>query len=242
MGVETYRREASGLLAAGDYELDAHGVHVAVAGTPGPEAPALYWPMASGHGDTAAGLATRMAAQTSLPFTLVACEVNEWDHELSPWPAGDVTGDDDFTGEAPAYLGWLLDRVVPLVEGEAHPARAVGGYSMAGLFAAWAFLSCDAFAGMASGSGSLWFPGWREWARERRASAGSVAYLSLGTKEPRVRNRQVATVGEATQELADALAADPGVRASAFEWNPGGHFTDPTGRMAAGFSWLVDRL
>ena len=226
----------------GDYTVGGHGVHVVSVGTPASDGPILYWPMFSGHGDSAPDLAARMASLTKRPFMLAACDVNNWDHELSPWPAGDVTGDDDFTGEAPAYLAWLLDEAMPLVEGEAHPVRGIGGYSMAGLFAAWAFLSCDAFAGLASGSGSLWYPGWREWAQGHAAPAGSVAYLSLGTKEPRVRNRQVATVGEATQELADALAADAGVRETTFECNPGGHFNDPTGRMAAGMAWLAGRL
>lgn len=239
-------RTDSGFARDGTYQVAGHTVTVTSLGTRDATTPVAYWIMMSRNGDESTAFTQLLAERTDHPLTLVACEVNNWDHELSPWPAGNITGDDDFTGQAPELLGWLREKCIPFVEGNAAPAaartRCIGGYSMAGLFSCWAFLSCDDFAGLANGSGSLWFPGWIEWAKGRCAPAGSVAYLSLGNKEPRVRNRQVATVGDATQALADALAADPNVSQSAFVWNPGGHFNQPSERMADAISWVVERL
>lgn len=56
------------------------------------------------------------------PFNLVVASRMNWDECLSPWPAGRVvTKDDHFTGEAPAYLSWILDEVVPFAR--QAPAR-----------------------------------------------------------------------------------------------------------------------
>jgi len=237
-------RTSTGLAADGTYQVGNHTVTVTSVGTCEAGAPLVYWIMMPRNGDESDALARLVQARTNRAFTLVACEVNNWDRELSPWPAGNITGDDDFTGQAPELLAWLREECIPFVEGDAESARArcIGGYSMGGLFSCWAFLSCDDFAGLASGSGSLWFPGWTDWANGRHAPADSIAYLSLGTKEPHVRNKQVATVGDATQMLADALATDGRVSKSTFVWNPGGHFNQPSERMADAFSWVVERL
>ncbi len=205
-------------------------------------APILYWPMKSDFGHSAEEMANLIAAKTDKPFMLAAFEVDEWNSELSPWPAQEETGNDEFSGNGPSLLTWLLEDYIPSVEGSRSRIRAIGGYSMAGLFAAWAFLESDAFSAMASCSGSLWYPGWLAWASEHQAPRDSFAYLSLGTKEYRVKNPLVATVEAATLETADLFASDSNVCNSTFEWNPGGHFTDPNGRMAAGFAWLIDHL
>ena len=242
----------------GQYEIAAHSVAVRCVGT----APAntLYWIMMAAHRDDIDGLAAQIAERTAVPFRLVACNVNDWDHELSPWPADDITGQDDFTGEAPKFLAWLLWDCIPMIEGwekprdpidrsshdllaDSAPAqrRIIGGYSMAGLFATWAWLKSHAFQGMASASGSLWYPGWLAWAERQPMPEDAVTYLSLGTKEPRVKNPVVATVGDVTERTAALLATAPG-GAHTFIWNPGGHFNQPQERMAAGFAWTLDHV
>ena len=220
----------------------------------------IYWIMMAAHRDNLATMAALIAERTDAPFRLVACDVNDWDHELSPWPAENVTGQDDFTGEAPAFLDWLLWDCIPAIEGWERPRdpidksahdlaadaegpvpRIIGGYSMAGLFAAWAYLKTTAFQGMASASGSLWYPHWLSWAAKQTPREDGVTYLSLGTKEPRVKNPIVATVGEATEATAQLLA-QASAGAHTMVWNPGGHFNQPQERMAAGFAWTLDAM
>lgn len=234
-------------------------------GAVGPASPVCYAFIDREHGDDAEELARSAAralaqpavaedAETSgagaaacsgpVAFTLVACETGDWNAELSPWPEAKGAYGESFAGEGPATLAWLREACIPAIEGagETTRPRAIAGYSLAGLFAAWAFLESGAFQGLASCSGSLWFPGWTDWARDHAAPASSVAYLSLGKKEPRVRNAQVAQVGAATEALAAAFKESDALRASTFVWNPGGHFNDPTGRLAAGIAWTVARL
>jgi predicted alpha/beta superfamily hydrolase len=217
-------------------------VQVVEVGEPGPDAPVCYAFIDRAHGDDAEAIA-QAAAQQLASFTFVACDADDWNAALSPWPEEKGAYGEAFAGDGPATLAWLLNDCIPAIEGarSARP-RAIAGYSLAGLFAAWAFLESGAFRGLACCSGSLWFPGWDAWAQGRQAPAGSVAYLSLGKKEPRVRNARIAQVGAATQAFADALRDAGAVRASAFVWNPGGHFNDATGRLGAGIAWTVAHL
>ena len=212
-------------------------------------APVLYWPMSSEHGDSAADLARRIADKTSRPFTLVACCTDAWERDLSPWPSSDPNARGDFSGEGPAFLDWIRDACIPFVEeqtggGQAKSPvwRIIGGYSLAGLFSAWSFLKTDLFCGLASCSGSLWYPGWAEWRQSQLPPRNSVAYISLGRKEPRTKNPLVAQVGNLTEQFADQLATEGRILESTFVWNPGGHFNDPAERMAEGFAWAVDCL
>ncbi|MCC6109242.1 MAG: hypothetical protein LIV29_04315 [Denitrobacterium sp.] len=228
--------------AAAERTIAGRAVQVVEVGEPGPDAPVCYAFIDRAHGDDAEAIA-QAAAQQLASFTFVACAADDWNAALSPWPEEKGAYGEAFAGDGPATLAWLLDDCIPAIEGaRSARLRAIAGYSLAGLFAAWAFLESGAFRGLACCSGSLWFPGWDAWAQGRQAPAGSVAYLSLGKKEPRVRNARIAQVGAATQAFADALRDAGAVRASAFVWNPGGHFNDPTGRLGAGIAWTVAHL
>ena len=70
------------------------------------------------------------------------------------------------TGGADAYLETLASEIVPAarekIRGSA-PYVGIAGYSLAGLFALYAMYRCDCFAWVASMSGSLWFPKFREY-------------------------------------------------------------------------------
>ncbi len=202
--------------------------------------PTLYWIMMPLYGDSPKGMAREIAKLTANPFRLIACEVARWDEDLSPWPAADVTGSDNFTGEAPKFLAHIEDEIIPRAEASGQSPRIIGGYSMAGLFACWAFLSSHTFQGMVSCSGSLWFEGWLDFARSHKAPPESFAYLSLGDKEPHVRNRAFARVGDATLTQDELFEADENVVAHTFVWNKGGHINDAKERMARGFAWAID--
>lgn len=64
----------------------------------------------------------------------------DWNADLSPWRAKAVfRGQEDFAGNADAYLKKLVDCVIAEAEaGQTIRRRMIAGYSMAGLFAMYA--------------------------------------------------------------------------------------------------------
>lgn len=175
-------------------------------------------------------------------FNLVTISGLHWNQELSPWPIETVVSKDDrFTGEAGDWLTMLTAEVVPQVERllDAPPAwRMLAGYSLAGLFAVWTAFQTDLFTRILSASGSMWYPGWLEYACEHQLVAPlQGVYLSVGDKESTSRNAVLQTVGERTQALAH-LMTERGIKTK-FELNPGNHFKNPPLRVAKGIEFLV---
>ena len=176
-------------------------------------------------------------------FNLVTISGLHWNQELSPWPIETVVSkNDNFAGMADQWLPLFTGEVLPQVEQllDAPPAwRCLAGYSLAGLFAVWTAYQCDLFTRILSASGSMWYPGWLEYAHEHQLAAPlQGAYLSVGEQESSSRNAVLQTVGERTQALA-ALMAERGIP-SKFELNPGNHFKDPPLRVVKGIKWLLD--
>ena len=175
-------------------------------------------------------------------FNLVTISGLHWNQELSPWPIETVVSKDDkFTGEARGWLTMFTGEVVPQVERllDSPPSwRLLAGYSMAGLFAVWTAFQTDLFSRILSASGSMWYPGWLEYAQKQElASELAGAYFSVGDKESTSRNAVLQTVGERTRAMAD-LMASRGIP-SKFELNPGNHFKNPPLRVAKGIKWLL---
>ena len=81
-----------------------------------------------------------------------------------------------------------------------------------------------------------------EYAAARSLPRRASVYLSLGRREPQTKHPLMARVGEETQRQYERLQCDPNAENIAFHWNDGGHFSDPAGRMAAGFAWLADAV
>ena len=175
------------------------------------------------------------------PFSLVAVWVPDWDDAMSPWPCESISGDGrSCGGHAADQLALLTSRIMPKVEAtvDTPPWSGVVGYSLAGLFAAWTPYATGAFARMASVSGSLWYPGFLDFAREHGfVRTPDRAYLSLGSKEAHAGNRLMRSVGETTQSLYE-LYQEQSVE-TVFEKNPGNHFHEPDLRTARGIAWLL---
>ena len=176
-------------------------------------------------------------------FNLVTISGLHWNQELSPWPVETVVSKNDrFTGGAPELLPLLTGEVVPQVERllDAPPVwRCLAGYSLAGLFAVWTAFQTDMFSRILSASGSMWYPGWLEYAREHETPAPLQGiYLSVGEQESTSRNAVLQTVGERTRAMAD-LMASRGITVT-FELNPGNHFKNPPLRVVKGIKWLLE--
>ena len=94
-------------------------------------------------------------------FYLLAVRINDWNHELSPWKAPAVFGNEGFGDGASKTLEELLKLCA-----DREKTYYIGGYSLAGLFALWAAYQTDVFSGVAAASPSVWFPGFDEYMTE----------------------------------------------------------------------------
>lgn len=178
-------------------------------------------------------------------FHLVTISNLNWDQELSPWPHEPVVSDDDhFEGRADAYMKELEDEIIPYVEEELKgriTRRVICGYSMAGLFAAYAPFISDRFDGLVCASGSVWYPDFKEFFLNHDfKKAPQAAYFSLGNKESKSRNPYLQTTEPNMKVLANECQKR-GV-ASVYEENPGNHFRDGDLRVAKGIAWVLRKI
>jgi predicted alpha/beta superfamily hydrolase len=179
-------------------------------------------------------------------MALVAVAPKSWDNDLTPWPSPPVfRGGRPYEGFALLQLDLLEREIMPQAEallaqhGMAPSFSALAGYSLAGLFAAWAATQSSAFERVASVSGSLWYPDFVKYvAGNRPKPAVQRAYFSLGDAEPHTRNRAMRSVLEDTRQVAERFE-QVGV-VTRFELNPGNHFVDEDLRTARGIRWLLD--
>ena len=192
-------------------------------------------------GDEGAMVADELDKLVDVPYSLLAVTVPEWNVNLSPWKAPAVfKGEPDFGCGADEYNDLLVKDIVTSDsdENSLKPGAVyIAGYSMAGLFALYSLYKTDAFAGCASCSGSLWFPGFPEFASSHEFAAPSKIYLSLGDREAKTKNPVMAKVEDNTRALADLFSAK-GYDVF-FEMNQGGHFNDPAKRTAKGIAYLL---
>ena len=205
-----------------------------------PGAPLVLLNGEAGEGEAVAKAVREM---TSSDFTLAAVSGLDWGDDLTPWPAPPAArGMSPCAGLADAYLQQLAGRILPAIAA-ALPARpayaALAGYSLAGLFALYAPHRTDAFARIASASGSLWYPGFADYVRRQPwVRRPEKLYLSLGDREARTRNPMMRPVEDKTRALAAFYEAQ-GVP-TVLEMNPGGHFNEPERRMARGIAWILE--
>ena len=173
--------------------------------------------------------------------SLLGIDGLDWQRDLAPWdaPAAFARGE-AFSGGADAFLQCLTERILPEAERylPAPPAwKGIAGYSLAGLFAVYCLYRTDVFSRAASVSGSLWFPDFLTFAEQNAPKRlPERLYFSLGVRESRTKNPYLSQVAACTERLSAHFAA-LGVQ-TRYEQNPGGHFQDPAGRVAAALRWL----
>lgn len=193
------------------------------------------------YNDDGGDVYTELQKQGCPDFTLVTISGLNWEAELSPWEAGGLFKYSEmFTGGANAYLQFLTQQVLPQAEAGLNGIlwRGLAGYSLAGLFTVYALYKTDLFSRAASMSGSLWYPGFKDFALQNTlCKTPQHLYLSLGDKEARARNQYLKTVQQCTEELA-AHYRSLGIN-TFYELNPGGHYRDIISRSGAGIKWLL---
>jgi predicted alpha/beta superfamily hydrolase len=174
---------------------------------------------------------------TDKPFALVAFQVNDWNKELTPWPAPPVFGKVPFGDGAHDTLQFIVEQLLSGLHAE-YSRCLLGGYSLAGLFALWAGYRTKSFAGIVAASPSVWYPDWIDYARAHRIQSPAV-YLSLGDREEKTKNPVMATVGNAIREMHEILKTS--CTSSCLDWNPGNHFADSDRRLAKGIAWMLNK-
>ena len=219
--------------------MEAHQKQITVYSNHAESAPVIYLPVVMGDGSE---VYNRCLEHDCPPFTLVAIGGLDWNRELSPWACdGTVRDAEPFGGQASGFLNELLNRIIPMVELSLPlpPTwRGIAGYSLAGLFALWSLWQTDAFDRAASASGSLWFPGFIDYAHEHAmAVTPDSAYLSLGKKETKTPNRMMRHVLDDTRAM-EELLIERGI-STTLELNPGNHFAQTDLRMARGIHWIL---
>lgn len=222
-------------------DFEAGGKHIAVFPGCKPDVPVIYLNTFFGEGQVVWKAAQILGCP---PFSLVAISNLDWNHDMTPWnsPPAFKNGE-PCTGGADDYLRILTEKIVPAVEKEILAAprwRGIAGYSLAGLFALYSMYQTDMFSRVGSMSGSLWFPGMKEYiAAHKPKRRPDCLYLSLGNRESKTRNPILKTVQQNTEEMAAFYKAD-GIE-TVFQLNEGNHFDHAAERTAKGICWLLNR-
>lgn len=168
-----------------------------------------------------------IAERTTLPFTMVAFEVNEDD--LRPQGAENT-------------FNYLKDCLIPyILQSIPHEYVVIGGYSLGGLFALWSATKLDGIDAVFAGSPSLWMDGWHEYAAKHPVKAKFV-YMSLGNKEECTKKQPFCKVGDRVRQQHQLHLSQLGEHNCILEWNEGGHFADIEQRKARGFAWCLERV
>lgn len=180
----------------------------------------------------------------SQPFTLVAISDLDWNHDMVPWDSPPAFKNaDSCTGGADDYLQLLTEEIIPTAEKKIAGVpcwRGIAGYSLAGLFALYSIYQTDVFSRVGSMSGSLWFPGMKEYifSHEPKRRPDHM-YFSLGDKESKTRNPVLKTVRQNTEEI-HAFYQGKGID-TVLQMNPGNHYNHAAERTAAGIVWMLNR-
>lgn len=184
------------------------------------------------------------------PFILASYGPVDWDKDYSPWYAVGSKGR-IFYGGAKEYVSFIQERFLPKLK-EIYPVSEkvyTLGYSLGGLAALYYYYELE-LSGCISCSGSLWYPGWREYLEAQLKRKNPVIkqqeaaeqtkdriYLSLGGKEKNTSDVFMCHIEECTKETYERLKAYADVT---FVHEPGGHMCKVNLRLAHGLCWLFN--
>ena len=110
--------------------------------------------------------------------------------DYTPWPLQSSEAmPKDFGGKAAEHLKFITTKVIPVCESEygfasSADKRAIGGYSLGGLFSLYAAVNTDLFGTVLSCSSSLWYPDFLAYLKEHPFKAPHPKlYMSVGDEE-----------------------------------------------------------
>ena len=215
-------------------EISGRTCHIIINGA---DLSTIYWGEMKNSSET---IEKVLAHCEDVKCNYIIYEVEDWNADFSPWKFM-LNKKMSFSGGGRKTLDWLLNECVPYCEKEYKLTgqRILCGYSLAGLFSLWAFYESQAFSGVISCSGSLWFGDWISYAESHTTPQNSSVYLSLGDREEKSRDRVMATVGDCTRRQFELVGSDKNVSRHILELNDGGHFNEPEKRIAKGIKWIV---
>lgn len=179
-----------------------------------------------------------------LNFTFVTVTGLLWEQDMTPWATAPISKNSTAcTGGADNYLRLFTEEIVQRVEEKVRGTisfRGLAGYSLSGLFAVYSLYRTKIFSRVASISGSLWFPNFKEYvfSHEMKISPDCL-YFSLGNKECKTRNPYLKMVREYTKAISD-FYTQKGID-TIFCLNPGNHYSDTAKKTAAGIRWIANR-
>lgn len=183
------------------------------------------------------GGAERISNSISSSVSFYELSVENWDDNLTPWEADPKMKGRIFGGNAKNLLDAITSEVIPVVKGTSAKVF-IAGYSLAGLFSLWSMYESDVFSGCACCSGSLWYPGWTDFATINKVHSNTKIYLSIGDREKNSKNQYLKLVEEAYKIELKQLNQDLTVTTH-FDLNPGGHFNDAEVRVIKGINWIT---
>jgi len=184
-----------------------------------------------------------LQGQEYFSFPLLCINNLEWQKDMCPWDSPALLNKEkDFIGGADEYLFLLEKEIIPKaveILGEEPRFYALVGYSLAGLFALYAAYRSSLFSRIASVSGSLWYPDFVSFAKEKKMlSKTEKLYLSLGTEEAKTNHAVLSTIESKTRELVEYYQSSG--YCVYFEQNPGNHFCEVEQRIEKGIRWIME--
>ena len=184
-----------------------------------------------------------LQGQEYFSFPLLCINNLNWQKDMCPWDSPAlIENEKDFIGGADEYLFLLEKEIIPRaveILREEPTYYALAGYSLAGLFALYAGYRSPLFSRIASVSGSLWYPDFVSFAKEKKMlSKAERLYFSLGTEEAKTKHAVLSTIERKTRELVEYYQSS-GYHVN-FEQNPGNHFCEVEQRIEKGIRWIME--
>ena len=163
----------------------------------------------------------------------------DWNRDFTPWPAEAVwKGQEPFSGGADHFLRELTEQIVAAEQGMRIRRRILAGYSLSALFAVWSVFRDSPFTEIISASGSLWYDGFVQFAKENQfVTPPDRIYFSLGNREANAKDERMSKVEVSTEEICDIFRKRN--IDTFFEYNEGGHFRDVPERIAKGIEHIL---
>ena len=179
-------------------------------------------------------------------FILVSIAKMSWNNDLTPWECPPLyKGDSKCLGYADSYLKEIEKDIIPKIEeyitkelSKTISYYGIAGYSLGGLFALYSGFKTDRFKRIASASGSLWYPNFKEYVKSHKLNDNiNKIYFSLGNKEAKSKIEILSTVEDKTKEIYEHVSKSIN---SIYEENEGNHFKDGVLRMSKGIKWILE--